>query len=548
MSNTRRADPGGELNQERYASSPLLNRGLNAIPLKLRCETLSDERDIELVWFLQYLSMRPGGIAKVAETILIIYPEHLGTSKMLDFGTTDTTYNAEQVRALRDTDAGLFNEDIFILRDEPRYTREDLWLENTSMLLLDDEGIAEFRATMARRKRERAVESRSFPTSYPVAAFTKICRDEFLKKAPELLVRFCLDPEFFPEELSLALPVFNDFRGVLLNYMKRWERDRLAALVTTEIGRKIIDAMDYAEAERVLVLIEGEYGTGKTFISKAWCEARPGKRRYIQAPSSNDNLDFFRTIAEPIGVSHALSMKSQQMRARINAVLQSGHLTIVLDEAHYMFPQASARVALPAKINWVLTALTNYQVPVALVATPQFTSAQLAVERQTHWASGQFIGRISRYVQLPESLDREELRAIARCHLPEGDAKSIDALVLYAEASKKRLRGIEHGMKSARHVARQAGRTGVTLADIKQALRDSVLPSDTALNNALSRDEKPTSAARNKRAFKGYAAPLQPLSKPISAPDSERESDALSVIPDRPNKRSISASLSTAEL
>jgi len=243
-------------------------------------------------------------------------------------------------------------------------------------------------------------------------------------------------------------------------------------------------------------------------------------------------------MAEPIGVSNAHSMKGQQMRVRINDVLQAGHLSLVIDEAHYLWPQATTRGALPGRVNWVMTALVNYSVPVVMVATPQFTAAQVTVERNTFWAAGQFIGRISRFIKLPDELEDADLRAIARAHLPQGDEKSISALVLYAQASKKRLRGIEHGVKAARHVARSAGRDQVTFADIKQAMHENIMPSDSALNAALSNAAAPSPAGRKHRLSKIYATPLQEPLKPISSPVPERKTDTTLLVPDRQPRRS----------
>jgi hypothetical protein len=368
--------------------------------------------------------------------------------------------------------------------------------------------------------------------SYPVATFLKDCRACFLKTVPEQLTKFCLDPSFFPEKLNAApwcswsneeqTTVFHDLRGALHEYVVAWEKKHLARAVVTSIGRKILETLDYAEEQRVTVLVEGEYGTGKTFITKAWCEARPGKRRYVQAPSSNDALDFFRTIARPLGVSSGLSMKVQGMRTRINEVLQSGHLTFVLDEAHYCFPQTNFREALPTKINWVMTCLTNYDVPVALVATPQFTAAQARVEKNTLWKSGQLVGRISRYVSFSESsLHEDDLASIARFHLPEGDETSIRTLVLYAMTSMKRLRGIEHSIKSARHVARLAGRERVTLDDLRHAIIDNMMPSDSAMNEALDR----ASASRLKgRANAPKIRVTEPEAPPVGEPSNNEGS------------------------
>jgi hypothetical protein len=507
---TRHAAEGSPFHQERYASSPALEKGLNGVLVKNRCATLSDPREIEMVWFIQYQSMQRGGLEKFAADLLADFSERLGTPAMLKIGKQDGVYNAAESRS--------------VCREAYRFFDCSPFLEG---------------------------ESKDVPSSYPVASFLEMCRAKFIETVPGLLTQFCLDPALSVDQLQVIsedvyrVPVFHDFYGALLEYMERWEKKHLAKIGMTKVARVVLDAMEYAEAERALVLIEGVYGTGKTFPSRAWCEARPGKRRYVQCPSSNDSLDFFRTMAEPLGVSNAHSMKGQQMRARINDVAQAGHLSIVIDESHYLFPQASTRVALPGRINWVMTALTNYNVPVVMVATPQFMSSRATVERNTFWAAGQLDGRISRYVPLPKELEESDLRTIAGMHLPRGDEKSITALALYAQASKKRLRGIEHGVKAARHVARRAGRDQVTFADIKQAMKENVMPSDSALNIALSHAARPTGAGRKLRHGKIYTAPPQEPLETISAPVPERDcGTALIVTPDRKNKRFGQASLS----
>jgi len=552
---TRQAAEGSPFHQERYSSSTSLEKGLNSVLVKNRCAILSDPREIELVWFIQYQSMQQGGLEKFTANLLSEFPEHLGTPAMLQIGKREGIYNADQVRSVRSA-RGLFYESEFPLGGEIRRCF-GIFTAYSEDQLQKNPGLAQTVKAIDQRKiehrRELEEESKTFPTSYPVMTFRDICRDKFNKEVPELLTQFCLDPGINSDGLQVVtddvfrITVFHDLLGALYKFMERWETRHLAKMAITEVGKKVIDAMEYSEAERALVLIEGVYGTGKTFPAKVWCEARPGKRRYIQCPSSNDSLDFFRTIAEPLGVSNALSMKGTQMRSRVNDVLQAGHLSIVIDESHYLFPQASTRVALPGRVNWVMTALTNYNVPVVLVATPQFMSSRATVERNTFWAAGQLDGRISRYIPLPEELEESDLRAISRMHLPDGDEKSISTLVQYALASKKRLRGIEHLVKSARHVARWAGRDKVTFADIKQAMKDNLMPSDSALNTAFSKAVAPTKAGRRQRDSKIYVEASPEPSQPISAPDPERNLGAeLIVTPDRKNMRSGNASLSTA--
>jgi hypothetical protein len=260
---------------------------------------------------------------------------------------------------------------------------------------------------------------------------------------------------------------------------------RLNGLVQTEIGKKVLDSLDYAEHQKSLVLIEGHARIGKSFVTKAWCEACPGKRRYVQAPSSNDMAVFFRAIAKELGFAASYARKANELRARISDIMQTGHLTLVIDEAHYLFPQTNVRRALPNRINWMLTELVNFEVAVALVSTPQFTVSQRLIEKNTHWASEQLIGRMARYTRLPDRLDQHDLDAVACYHLPEGDKRSIAALVAYAQASRKYLAGIEHATKAARYETDLQGRQKVTFDDIKNAIATSVMPSDAALQEAL---------------------------------------------------------------
>jgi hypothetical protein len=238
-------------------------------------------------------------------------------------------------------------------------------------------------------------------------------------------------------------------------------------------------------------LIEGLARKGKTFATKAWCELHPGQARYIQVPSTNDDMGFYRAIARSLGVSVNLGLKAQQLRTRIEDVLQRGDLMVVFDEAHYLWPQCNHRVALPARINWIMTALVNYDVSVALVTTPQFSRAQQVVERQTHWASEQFIGRIAHYQKLPDSLNERDLKAVARSLLPEGDHKFIETLVAYAQASAKYLAGIETVVRRARFLAAKENRTKVLFSDIKEAIQGSVVLLDGAPAKPLSTLIKP---------------------------------------------------------
>ncbi|HUB66945.1 MAG TPA: AAA family ATPase [Candidatus Methylacidiphilales bacterium] len=345
-------------------------------------------------------------------------------------------------------------------------------------------------------------------------------RSCFITETSKNLIAFCLDPAFPVEQLGTIgdVCVFHDLHGALLKYIDQWEKKQLTDLVVTKVGSVVGESLDYAEEQRALALIEGNPRMGKTYMAKRWCEARPGKRRFVSLTEATSDKEFFREIALGVGSGSSYSYKATELRERVNDVLQAGYLTLVIDEAHYLFPQRNFREALPRRVNWVITALNNYNVPVALIATPQFTKSQLQIEKSTHWTSAQFIGRIGYCAKLPEHLEEKDLMAVARFHLPETKEHSIRVLVDYAVASQKHLAAIEQAVKAARRQARLKGRDTISHADVMVALEVTLAPSDAALNAVLNPAPAINPSAKkrgNKVSVTPFSEPSQPISSPI---------------------------------
>jgi hypothetical protein len=490
MSSTRTAKPGAPFRQERYASSPEFKRGLLANLVAARCGLLDSAEDRKLIWFIQFLSHQEGGLKALCNELLTRYGDRIGTASMHKFGTrAGQVYNAEQVRAIRegmpiDSRRGFMLRGDFDLlavlsAKEDRHSREFVE-ENEGYL----GGNIERRATRAQEN----------PTSYPAADFLSECRtnaEGFDDEHPGLddwLGRLCLDPEL-PVENGQPW-YFPELVSCLRRYQADWVKARQSSSVVTEIGRRIEETLDYALESKCMVLIDGLARIGKTFSAKAWCAKHPGAARYVQVPSTNDDIGFYRAIAKAVGVSINLNSKAQELRQRIEEALQSGHLAVVFDEAHYLWPNTAYRDALPGRINWIMTALVNQGVSVALVTTPQFMRAQKKLESRSCWTSEQFIGRIGHYEKLPDSLAKADLEKVAKSLLPEGDSKTMELLVCYAQGSAKYLAGIESAVRRGRYLATRGGRGRVGFADIKRAIQESVIPSDSALAQALSEPAK----------------------------------------------------------
>jgi hypothetical protein len=528
MSNTRYAEPGAALRPERFASSPARCTGLKTGDVIRRCENLTDPREIELALFLQYISDLPGGFEKLSKDILDRFPGRCGTPAMLEAGVGPSViYSAEKVRSIRKDPPFHLGANPFRLKGEVDEESDLLSLIDPDNLLDDSPA-----RTIAKKERSKALaevhkerlrESQKLPATYPASAFMDICKVEFLRLVPKILTRFCIDPGFPADGFSVSdspwsTPVFGDLRGALFDYCDSWEKETLKGLVVTEVGAKVLEALNYAEEQRCLSLVEGFARTGKTFIARKWCEARPGRRRFVSLSEATSDKEFYREIGKSVGSASSYGFKGNEMRERVNDVLRPGHLTLVIDEGHFLWPQRNLREASPRRIEWMRTSLINHGVPVAIIATHQFSKVQQKIEKNTLWSSEQLTGRVAWCAKLPNRISREDLEAIARFHLPNADQKSVKFLVDTAFISKKYLAAIDHHVMAARHEARRVGRTNVTYADLMYGFNNIVLPSDQALDAAAEAPETHTLAGRRKFMSKVFAKPLQTPSKPFSDP------------------------------
>jgi hypothetical protein len=333
----------------------------------------------------------------------------------------------------------------------------------------------------------------------------------------EGLQMMCLDPackvdgETEEDSYGNDAPVFTEDWAQLKACRSKWISD-LPALTETSICRRVFEALDYTRSARALTLIDGPSRIGKSFSARAWCDRTAGLARYVQVPCSNDDIGFFRAIGRALGVSASLKLKASEIRGRIEEVLQHGDLMLVLDESQYCWPQSWQRYAMPSRVNWILQALVNFNVPVALVTTPLFYSSQKRVEELTGWTSEQLIGRIGHVERLPSKLELADLVKVAKALLPDADAKTWGALAAYAKESKKRLASIEAIAKRASWLASQDGGRSATPAYVRRAMKESIIPSDTALAESLTPAPKArrNTFARLPREARGYAAAPAP--------------------------------------
>lgn len=505
MSSTRRAKDDSIFHQHRYASSPEFERGLLANLVAKRCALITAAGDRELIWFIQYLSHQPGGLAAMAQAILAKYPDRIQTAQMAAMKLAPGAIcQADQVRKIH----GDLPWEVtcqFPLRGQT--LRDAFSVES----FLDD--IPESPDAMDR------------PTSYPATVFLAACANAASSQLEKWLRELCLDPE---SSLTTGPWYFPRLVETLREYKADFIR-RKGAGVVTALGQKLCDALNYTAYGRGLTLMQGEARTGKSFAARAWCEQRPGLARFIEVPPSNDDISFFRAMARGLGLGNFLNYKATEIRERVESVLLAGDILLVLDEAQRLWPQRNLRYGFPGRVVWVMS-MANANVPIAMVSTPQFIQSQKAAEK-TGWNSAQLTGRISHYEALPGSLSLDDLRAVAKAVLPEAGELVLKALALYAQTSARGLAAIDSIAKRARYAAMGDGRAQATTEDVRKAMQESVIPADSKLQVAL---------AGNKT----KPAPLAPAAEIITSEkkrggETAPEMDSAEAIPAAP-RRSVS--------
>ncbi|HEV2331190.1 MAG TPA: AAA family ATPase [Verrucomicrobiae bacterium] len=514
MSNTRTTNDDSVLHQNRFASSPEFERGLLGNLVAKRASMLDNKADRELIWFLQYLSHQEGGLAAVATELLSKYPQRIGTAAMLTIGKAATkNYSADEVRSVRSDLPRVFRRD-FRLRGETRREFSRLLcmadrLAGESEISREAMALADYSMEeISRREEERAAkrtaeqvrdreEAAKYPATYPVSTFVGLCRNVAEGNAgsecadlplEKELSALCLDPAW---DLAAGGPwYFVGLVHVLRDYYRQWILTKGKDIVVTELGVRVCETLDYTLYSKSMTLIEGDARTGKTFSARSWCEQHPGQARFVEVPTGNDDKTFFRAIARGLGLGNFQQYKALEIRERVECVLLTGDILLCLDEGHRLWPEVNLTRGFPKRINWVMS-MANQSVPICIISTPQFVERQLAARQFAGWNDAQFIGRLGHRERLPSELSLKDLIAVAKSVLPEGDDKTLRALAAYARTSARYLAAIDAIVKRARYVAGRAGHADVTTEDVRRAMSEAVIPSDTMLVRALENTKTP---------------------------------------------------------
>jgi hypothetical protein len=205
------------------------------------------------------------------------------------------------------------------------------------------------------------------------------------------------------------------------------------------------------------------------FAARAWCERNAGRARVVVVPSTNDDAAFYRAIAGALGIGKFLDYSKGRIQARVESVLKTGDIALVMLDAQALWPQKNVRLAFPSRLLWVFKQ-SEIGVPICLVAGPQFFMAKSSVEK-TAWHSPEFQKFIPNLVELPAAMELDDLKAVAGVLLPEADSTLLEEVAAFALVSGMNLAAIENVAKRSDFIAGRAGNPKRSTADIVAAMR-----------------------------------------------------------------------------
>jgi hypothetical protein len=505
--NTRRSADDLIFHQCGPASSPSYERGVMSNLVARRSMKLKRE-DQDLLFFVQYLTHQPGELSALLDYLLKTNL-HLGTPSMREIEKqTGQNYTAAEVVKIRkelpDDEAFKFplygEADGEAKRENHRHRRAlESAIRSKELMEMDDgtcHGSESYNERLAKLDAEDARladDSKNHPDCYPVGAFFEICRKAALTSASTVggisslekeLYRLCVDIDC---DLERGPWYYSGLVNALREYQHNW-KDEKSNVYVTKVGKVVHETLEYTIEAGILSLMTSNASVGQSFAALRWCETNAGRARFCDVPPSNDDASFYRAIARALGLGNYLNYKNVQIRERVEYVLQTSGLCMVLNHAENLWPQKNLREAFPGRLAWLFDQVSKGACA-CMIAGPQFFKQQRTCEK-TGWDSPEFRKKIDHLVRLPDALDVADLTAIAQVMLPEAGQKLQEAVAIYAVGQQRDLAAVEAVSKRADFLARRAGRAQSNKEDIVSALK-FVSESDKLLREVFVSSARP---------------------------------------------------------
>lgn len=199
------------------------------------------------------------------------------------------------------------------------------------------------------------------------------------------------------------------------------------------VTQKIVNKLNICAKRKMMTLIFGETGRGKTLTARHWCERTP-TARYIQLKAASSQSMFVRQLAKTLtGQTHGSTTENKEA---IETYLMANETILVIDEANQLLMMPSVK-AKQKNMEYIrLNILEQTGTPVALIFTTytlgEFTHGILASFLE------QFLGRAQNKLDIPPKLFTvSEITPIVKMIVPDPDAALISAAVEVATSNGK---------------------------------------------------------------------------------------------------------------
>ncbi len=449
---------------------------------KLREHLADNPRIAEALMSLQYFSTRPGGLPALIETMIEELPHRFGTKSMRAAKSGDYTQETK-LAVWREIPGKYLPSGLPSLGVHPDDLAESALLcgLRTAAFSADDDSGPRTWTTAAvanaskNPSSKEAKELGALLKSLSAAALKNVCHDAARRELPLFFHSICTEHgrAFLAKQIhGFGSEVWfcDEPIRVLLELVDRLALKVSERIALTAVTRKVFDSLDYAIQERASVRIHGNTRFGKTESARAWCDMRPGLARFVAVPPGNTLSDLLRRIAEALGMEFTYSTRPQNLKERIEYVIEHSGLFLVLDEGAFLLPANYSTTTPPARLNWLRSVIIDRGHPFAVLMTPQvFDGAARKFVKKTGYIMDQFLGKMHDTTKLPEELSRQEMIAVARVHLPELGSDYLAVIADAAIMSPNYLHAVESIAKRCRYLARKSGRSRISAGDIETA-------------------------------------------------------------------------------
>jgi len=246
------------------------------------------------------------------------------------------------------------------------------------------------------------------------------------------------------------------FVAAVAKFRAEFER-QLPPLVKTQDTAKIAAAFATAADEHKLVTVSGKWRHGKTDECQRIWLRNLHRAIWVHTPADNTERSFLNAIAAALGISANISKKPVHLREQIKRAFGIGLIDLIfLDEGHNLWP-ADLADSKPIRAEYLRELRDSLGLGAMIITTEQFAlSLSLALQHNTRWAPGQFLGRRAQF-KLSDIHTDTEIRAIAKLHgrgqLPE---EALPILVDFAKAEEGYLGAMVTAIRLAMSIAAAA--------------------------------------------------------------------------------------------